>query len=258
MKSENSVVDYSYKSHSLIRKNAENRKALIEKQSLDSEIQGNNPLFFFGCCLIDHSGQQFACIHEHCHRCFNSDRLDKKKEFHALQFHPEDRKLWEDEVFPDILDFLNDIPAAELSEYRLSFNHRFILKNKTISEFLLEGTFSKSLSSKTPTLNLKVFSEIGDIKTDETINLTIYRYSLHHGYHKVFSKVYGCKSNSLLSLREMEIIKLCFDGLSSKMIAEKLNLSIHTVKNHKRNCMEKTFTHNISELINFCIKSRWM
>jgi DNA-binding CsgD family transcriptional regulator len=30
------------------------------------------------------------------------------------------------------------------------------------------------------------------------------------------------------------------------------------VKNHKRNCMEKTQTHNISELIHICIQNRWL
>jgi DNA-binding NarL/FixJ family response regulator len=56
----------------------------------------------------------------------------------------------------------------------------------------------------------------------------------------------------------MEIIRLCHEGLSSKMIAEKLNLSIHTVKNHKRNSMNKTLTHNITELIHLCIKNNWL
>lgn len=106
-----------------------------------------------------------------------------------------------------------------------------------------------------PILNLKVFFEIADIKSDETIILTLFRYDADNGYQKIFSKVYGGTCNSLLSKREMEIIRLCQKGLSSKMIAEKLNLSIHTVKNHKRNCMEKTLTHNITELIHCCIKS---
>jgi DNA-binding NarL/FixJ family response regulator len=103
-----------------------------------------------------------------------------------------------------------------------------------------------------------VFSEIGDLKTDNTIRLTVFRYSSGQGYQKVFSKVYGENSNMLLSQREMEIIRLCLEGLSSKMIADKLNLSIHTVKNHKRNSMEKTLTHNMAELINLCIQRHWL
>jgi len=258
MKSENNVLDYPYKKLDSIRGKADDKKAYFGRNDFGSVQQINNPLFLFGCCLIDHSGRQFACIHEHCHRCFINDLPNEKQEFHALRFHPEDRKLWCDEVFTDILRLINTIPAEELPDYRLSFNHRFIHKNESISEFLLEGTFSRYENSKSPVLNLKVFSEIGDIKTDDTINLTIFRYSTYQGYQKVFTKVYVKKYNSTLSQRELEIIKLCHEGLSSKMIADKLKLSIHTVKNHKRNCMEKTGTHNISELIHVCIQNRWL
>ncbi len=88
--------------------------------------------------------------------------------------------------------------------------------------------------------------------------LTLFRYNTDQGYQKVFTKVYVKKYNSILSQRELKIIKLCQEGLSSKMIADKLKLSIHTVKNHKRNCMDKTLTHNISELIHLYIKNRWL
>ncbi|MEI8113338.1 MAG: helix-turn-helix transcriptional regulator [Bacteroidia bacterium] len=258
MKSENSILDYPLKNHFVIKKKADKEKSNSARVSSGSELHENKPLFFFDCCLVDHSGKQFACIYEHCHRCFHNDLLNETHEFHALQFHPEDRKLWEENVFPDIIRFINSIPPNEIEDYRLSFNHRFIHKNETISEFLLEGTFSRPVSSRSPVLNLKAFTEIGDIKTDETINLTIYRYSKHIGYQKVFSKVYTKKCDSFLSLRELEIIKLCHEGQSSKMIADKLNLSIHTIKNHKRNCMEKTMTHNITELIHHCLVYRWL
>jgi DNA-binding NarL/FixJ family response regulator len=121
-----------------------------------------------------------------------------------------------------------------------------------------EGTITFTEDKLLPVLNLKVFTEIADIKTDETIVVTIFKYSDDQGYQKVFTKEYGNSRNAFLSQREMEIIRLCYKGLSSKMIAERLNLSIHTVKNHKRHCMEKTLTHNISELIHLCVKSEWL
>jgi DNA-binding CsgD family transcriptional regulator len=258
MKRENNILDYPNKNHFVIKKNADKGESNSTRLPFITDLQENRPLFNFGSCLIDHSGKQFACIHDHCRKCFNHDKLNDTHEFHALQFHPEDRKLWEEKVFPDILHFINPIPANEIVDYRLSFNHRFIHKNETISEFLLEGTFARPVNARSPALNLKVFTEIGDIKTDETINLTIYRYSTHLGYQKVFSKVYTKKCDSFLTQRELEIIRLCHEGQSSKMIADKLNLSIHTIKNHKRNCMEKTMTHNITELIHHCLVYRWL
>jgi DNA-binding CsgD family transcriptional regulator len=258
MKSENSILDTPHNNHFVIRKNVDKKKPIPFRTIFSSEILRKNPLRFFDCCLIDHSGRQFACIHEHCRRCFSNDPLNERYEFQEVNFHPEDRKLWEERVYPDILSFINPKPADEHHDYRISFNHRFIQKNGAISEFLIEGTFNRSAFTRMPVLNLNVFTEIGDIKTDETINLTIYKYSTLYGYQKVYSKVYAKKCNSFLSLRELEIIKLFHEGYSTKMIADKLNLSIHTIKNHKRNCMEKTMTHNISELIHFCLVYRWL
>jgi len=159
---------------------------------------------------------------------------------------------------PDITEFSENIPPAELPAYRFSFNHRYIRKDGQVSQFLHEGALAFSDKSRQPLLRLKVFTEIGDFKTDKTLVLTISKYSDELGYQKVFSKIYVETGHGQLSKREMEIIKLCFQGLSSKMIADRLNLSIHTVKNHKRNSMEKTLTHNLDELINLCIRSRWM
>ena len=174
-----------------------------------------------------------------------------------MHFHPDDKIRLQEKIFPDILLFLQEVPAEELSDYRFSFNHRYIRKDGSISQFLQEGTLSIS-EEYLPVLDLKVFTELGDFKTDESMILSIFRYSADQGYQKVCTKVYDNNDSTQLSHREIEIIKLCLEGLSSKMIADKLNLSIHTVKNHKRNCMEKTLTHNITELISLCIRSHWL
>lgn len=55
----------------------------------------------------------------------------------------------------------------------------------------------------------------------------------------------------LLSHRETEIVHLIAEGLANKDIAEKLYLSIHTIKTHRKNIIKKlgfTFKH-ASELI---------
>jgi DNA-binding CsgD family transcriptional regulator len=222
--------------------------------------ESENFLLPFDRCLVDHSGRQFACIHPFCQdlpTCFRNGLLQEQLEFHELTLHPEDLHIWCKAAFPDILRFAQLETVSETLDYRFIFNHRYIRKDGTVSQFMHEGALLFSEDGKMPFLNLKVFTEIADIKQDETLILTIFRYS-PEGYRKVFSKVYSTAKVSCLSDRELEVVKLCQEGLSSKMIAEKLKLSIHTVKNHKRNCMSKTNTHNITELIHFCIQNRWL
>ncbi len=52
-----------------------------------------------------------------------------------------------------------------------------------------------------------------------------------------------------LSYREFEIIRLIEAGLSSKEIADKLFLSVHTVNTHRSNILEKSGKSQISDLI---------
>ena len=52
-----------------------------------------------------------------------------------------------------------------------------------------------------------------------------------------------------LSLREIEIIQLLNEGLSSKDIAEKIHLSHFTVDTHRKNINSKLNVKNLGELL---------
>jgi DNA-binding CsgD family transcriptional regulator len=261
MKSENESDNYYKAFHHGSRNDLEQPVFFSSGSSLNQKECYSGNILPYSACLIDRSGRQFVCFHDDCmeHKtCIKKDLPDESNDFLAMYFHPDDKACLCEKIFPDILIFMGTIPVAQLADYRFSFNHRYIRKDGSIAQFLQEGTLSIAEDNNLPVLNLRVFTEIGDFKTDETMILSIFRYSAEQGYKKVYSKVYGNKYTSQLSPREIEIIKLCLEGLSSKMIADRLNLSIHTVKNHKRNCMEKTLTHNITELIHLCIKSHWL
>jgi len=258
MKSENESFNYPGVYFGVQRSDSETHEKVHNGRYVSQELGETSEISPYKKCLVDHSGRQYVCFHNQCMEhssCFKTEPPDDIFNFQALRFHPDDKALLCDKIFPDILKFMEQIPADERPDYRLSFNHRYIRKDGTTSQFLQEGTLLIPDDESPPVLNLRVFTEIGDFKTDETMILSIFRYSADQGYQKVCTKVYSNNDNSQLSQREIEIIKLCLDGLSSKMIADRLNLSIHTVKNHKRNCMEKTLTHNIGELIHFCMRS---
>jgi DNA-binding NarL/FixJ family response regulator len=54
-----------------------------------------------------------------------------------------------------------------------------------------------------------------------------------------------------MSMREMEIIKLISEGLSSKEISARLFISLHTVNAHRQNILKKLKLKNTVSLINF-------
>lgn len=59
------------------------------------------------------------------------------------------------------------------------------------------------------------------------------------------------QSDNRLTLREIEIVKLLDEGLSSNRIAEALFISTNTIETHRRNILKKTNTHSVTELLRY-------
>jgi DNA-binding NarL/FixJ family response regulator len=63
------------------------------------------------------------------------------------------------------------------------------------------------------------------------------------------------KINNPLSERETEVLTLLAEGLSYKMVADKLGLSFHTVSTHAKNIYEKLHVASLGEAIAFYYKN---
>ena len=56
-------------------------------------------------------------------------------------------------------------------------------------------------------------------------------------------------ADTLLTSREREVLALAKEGMFSKEISEKLNISIHTVNRHRQNILEKLQVDNMIEAV---------
>jgi len=61
-----------------------------------------------------------------------------------------------------------------------------------------------------------------------------------------------------LTVSEIEIVKMIANGLTTKEIAAKRNISNHTVSTHRKNIFKKIGVTNASELIIHAIKAGWI
>jgi DNA-binding CsgD family transcriptional regulator len=68
---------------------------------------------------------------------------------------------------------------------------------------------------------------------------------------KYFKIICQPKFDSTLSERELEVMRLYFENRKTECIAEELFLSIHTVKNHRRNALQKLGLHSLKEFHNY-------
>ena len=56
--------------------------------------------------------------------------------------------------------------------------------------------------------------------------------------------------------RELDVIRLISEGLSNKLIADKLELSTHTVNTHRKNIMSKLNLPNTAGIVMFAVKNK--
>lgn len=61
-------------------------------------------------------------------------------------------------------------------------------------------------------------------------------------------------TSSLLTKREVDVLKLVADGKTSQQVAEELFVSKETVETHRKNLLSKTGCKNVAELIRWAVK----
>ncbi|TLN19757.1 response regulator transcription factor [bacterium] len=63
------------------------------------------------------------------------------------------------------------------------------------------------------------------------------------------------EAGSVLSPRELEIVKYVAEGLTNKEIAAKLGISVKTVETHRQRVMEKLGFHKAAELVRYAFEN---
>ncbi len=58
-----------------------------------------------------------------------------------------------------------------------------------------------------------------------------------------------------LTASEIEIVKLIAEGMTTKEIASRKNVSFHTIMTHRKNIFRKARVNNASELVMFAIRA---
>ena len=144
-----------------------------------------------------------------------------------------DKKVWE---------FLDTLPEEEKLAYKYIYEMRVLDRGKYVrmiyqtrllafkdDNFLAMGMIDLAPEQST---NTSVRFQIKNCLTDEVVPFTI-----------------ETATDVLLTPREREILALAKEGMFSKEISEKLNISIHTVNRHRQNILEKLQVDNMIEAI---------
>jgi DNA-binding CsgD family transcriptional regulator len=59
------------------------------------------------------------------------------------------------------------------------------------------------------------------------------------------------KFNTKLSQRELEVMKMLYEGQPDELVSEQLFISINTVNNHRKNSFKKLEIHSMADFIRY-------
>ena len=144
-----------------------------------------------------------------------------------------DKKVWE---------FLDTLPEEEKLTYKYIYEMRVLDRGKyvrmiyqmRILAFKDDNFLGMGIIDLAPeqSANTSVRFQIKNCLTDEVVPFAI-----------------ESATDTLLTPREREVLALAKQGMFSKEISEKLNISIHTVNRHRQNILEKLQVDNMIEAI---------
>lgn len=154
-------------------------------------------------------------------------------------------------IYPDRTEFLDRHPDINLSQLRFTMNLSLRHPSGTVQTILQRNTVIHSADNQLPIAILGFAWNVTDQMTKGKFIQQIEQLNPQTGTWQVLlSKEYypNVDRDRLLSKREIEILKWVVEGYSSKQIADKLHLSLHTVNTHRKNMLSRTNSANAMEL----------
>lgn len=189
---------------------------------------------------------------------YKADSFFKSGINHTLDiFHRSHLKLFNEEVFPQRLEILKTICPGDFKSYVFSYNIRVRNRNGRFENYLQRNCYLSDEIGN-PVFSMGILININDHIDSKRVLQTVDRLDVNgiKDNETIHTAVYCLNDDDkLFSKREKEVLLWMADGFSSKMIAGKLNISEHTVINHRRSMQEKSNMPNATALVSFAIRS---
>jgi DNA-binding CsgD family transcriptional regulator len=186
--------------------------------------------------------------------------LDGGLDLILQQYHRSHLKLFNEEIFPDRLETLRQIPPEEHPNYIFTYNMKVKSAKGEYLNLLQRNCFIRSDEHGNPLLSFGSITNITHYKSENPIVHLVEKVDKNASIPEptLFSKktYYIHKESSVFSRRELEVLKWTIDGLTHKEIADRLNLAQGTVLLHRKHMLAKSSTRNVAELVAYAFRNQ--
>ena len=209
--------------------------------------------------LLDYTTGKYLMVSKNCKTVMgftSADIICGGIVFFAERYHPEDLRLFNEEVFVNMQQILNSIPKQEHKDHIFNFNYRIRDSKGEYINLLQRSSFIKSDDKGNPLISLGVVTKVDHFVKNNPVIQVVERVDPVNGtIGTVVKNTYFLhEENKIFSKREREVLLYIAEGFTSKQIADKLFISEHTVINHKRSMHSKSNTQNAAALMSFAFK----
>ena len=181
---------------------------------------------------------------------FSDENTADEVEVHYDRIHPDDLPFvleTENMVF----DFFSQLPPKDKKDYKLVYNFRTRNTEGIYKHYMHQTIILETDKEGKSWLTLVITDLLSDRASEKKpqrrmINMKTGKLHLFHNPDD------PSKFGKVLTKRESEILSLIGDGYDSFAIAEKLNISVNTVNNHRQNILRKTGTENTTQALLYC------
>ncbi len=228
------------------------KKRAVDLGHVLSDMMALGPFYYYVIHVDDYS---ISHIHENV-LCI-----------HGASTYPTTLKQIMDYIHPEDISFVLEAENATLMKMQeIGFDHQNLFKTSycfrmqiSTGEYHLFHHKSIHLAKDEQgrvTTALNIHTDIHHITNINNNIVLVSEINRNNGYHQIDLSLRDAPSISpQLSKREMEILDLLAQGLSSNQIADKLFISSLTVRTHRRNLLTKTGTTSTATLIKKCIEA---
>ena len=211
--------------------------------------------------ILDHRTNEFLFLSENSFEIqgYTHEEIYQLGPLKYLELmHPTDSKIISEIIYPEGMKAVQNIPKLFLKKFKVSFTHRLIQKDGSYIKLKKQFTtllFDEHKNSLVKFgTNSKYESDSDDIVSEISYQGPFNKYII------LQKKTYPVDSeyNTLLTPKELEIVKLVSEGLSSKEIASKTGKSIETVNTQRKNIISKTNTQSMTDVVVMAMKNKWI
>jgi DNA-binding CsgD family transcriptional regulator len=229
-------------------------KNLVAANPCMSQVLGFNPCITW---VLDVCTQQFIFFSNNTQLLIGYPASTFKKDgFRVLHrlMHPDDKKNMGEMTY-ELWKRILLLPADKRQGYRFSRKYRLQKSDGNFICILEQNAILQTDSKGNITHLLGTCTDI-----TEVVNVNNLVASVQVAPGQVEPQIAPgeerFRSKTKLSKREKQIVKLVAEGYSSKLIADQLFISFHTVNTHRKNIICKTHSKNTSGLVQYAISNR--